>query len=61
VAGYNDEAEHGALMCISLHAGLVVDGPAVLREWAARVGKELPSELQTATTMSDARGAPVGA
>jgi nicotinamidase-related amidase len=62
VAGYNDEAEHGALMCISLHAGLVVDGPALLREWAARAGKELPSELRSAATMTDAvRGAPVGA
>ncbi len=53
VGGYNDEAEHAALMCISLHVGLVVDGPALLREWGARIGKELSAPLQTATTMTD--------
>lgn len=53
VAGYNDEAEHAALMCVSLHAGLVVDGPALLREWGARVGKDLPASFQSATTMVD--------
>jgi nicotinamidase-related amidase len=62
VAGYNDEAEHGALMCVSLHAGLVVDGPALLREWAGRVGQTLPSWLEGAGTMMDAvQSAPVGA
>ena len=62
VAGYNDEAEHGALMCISLHAGLVVDGPALLREWSGRVGKELPAQYRDATTMSEAlQAASVGA
>jgi biuret amidohydrolase len=54
VAGYNDEAEHGALLCVSLHLGLVVDGPALLREWYERVGRELPAQYGDATTMTDA-------
>lgn len=53
VAGYSEEAEHGALMIVSLHLGLVVDGPALLREWLARKGLEASPELLEATTMDD--------
>lgn len=54
VAGYSEEAEHGALMIVSLHLGLVVDAPALVREWFARVGADVPSALRTAATMDDA-------
>jgi biuret amidohydrolase len=36
VAGYSAEAEHAALMIISLHLGLVVDSSALVGEWMAR-------------------------
>ena len=36
VAGYSAEAEHAALMIISLHLGLVVDSGALVKEWMAR-------------------------
>jgi nicotinamidase-related amidase len=45
VAGSSAEAEHAALLIISLHLGLVVDAPALLAEWYARVGKPFPDEL----------------
>jgi nicotinamidase-related amidase len=62
VAGYDDVAEHGALMVVSLHLGLVVDSPALLAEWYARKGKELPTELQGVTDISEVAGpTPVGA
>jgi nicotinamidase-related amidase len=54
VAGYSEEAEHGALMIVSLHLGIVVDGPALIREWYARAGAEVPPVLRTAVTMDDA-------
>jgi nicotinamidase-related amidase len=54
VAGYSEEAENAALMVVSLHLGLVVDAPALLREWYARAGSKLPEELSAATTMDDA-------
>src|SRR5438105_13768739 len=53
VAGYSEEAEHGALMIVSLHLGLVVDGPALAREWLARKGIEASPELEAAQTMDD--------
>jgi nicotinamidase-related amidase len=53
VAGYSEEAEHGALMIISLHLGIVVDGPALLREWFARKGIDVSDGLRDATTMED--------
>jgi nicotinamidase-related amidase len=53
VAGYSEEAENAALLIISLHLGLVVDAPALLREWYARVGRTLPVGLQSAETMDD--------
>jgi nicotinamidase-related amidase len=46
VAGYSEEAENAALLIISLHLGLVVDAPALLAEWYARKGAQLPEELQ---------------
>lgn len=62
VAGYSEEAEHAALLIVSLHLGLVVDSPALLREWYARKGKELPSILEGVSDISEvARGIPVGA
>jgi hypothetical protein len=45
VGGYSQEAEDGALQVISLHLGLVVDAPALLAEYFARAGMELPSDL----------------
>src|SRR5262249_53195861 len=53
VAGYSKEAEHAALMIISLVLGLVVDAPALLAEWYARKGVELPEEFRGTTTMDD--------
>ena len=35
-AGSSAEAEHAALICTSLHLGLVVDAPTLLAEWFAR-------------------------
>jgi nicotinamidase-related amidase len=56
VAGYSEAAEHGALMIVSLHLGLVVDAPALVREWYAREGREVPEALRDAQTMDDAVG-----
>jgi nicotinamidase-related amidase len=53
VAGYSPEAEHAALLVISLHLGLVVDAPALLREWFARKGEELPPALRDAEDIND--------
>ena len=61
VAGYSEEAEHAALQIVSLHLGLVVDGPALAREWFARKGIEAPRELETAVTMDDLLEAGVAA
>ena len=44
-AGSSAEAEHAALICTSLHLGLVVDAPTLLAEWFARKGRELPADL----------------
>jgi nicotinamidase-related amidase len=57
VAGYSEEAEHAALMIISLHLGLVVDAPALLAEWYARKGRELPESLRGITDISTVAGA----
>jgi nicotinamidase-related amidase len=56
VAGYSEEAEHAALLIISLHLGLVVDAPALLAEWFARKGKELPEPVRGATDLSAVAG-----
>jgi len=61
VAGYSEESEHAALMLVSLHIGIVVDAPALLREWFAREGTKLPDALEGATTMEDAVGAQLAA
>jgi nicotinamidase-related amidase len=53
VAGYSEEAEHAALLIISLHLGLVVDAPALLAEWYARAGRALPEELRGATDINE--------
>jgi nicotinamidase-related amidase len=53
VAGYSEEAEHAALMIISLHLGLVVDSPALVTEWFARKGE--PSE-DVVRRLSEASG-----
>ncbi|HLI14565.1 MAG TPA: isochorismatase family cysteine hydrolase [Acidimicrobiales bacterium] len=52
VAGYSAEAEHAALLIVSLHLGLVVDAPALLAEWYARKGRELPEALRSCTDIS---------
>ncbi len=56
VAGYSEEAEHAALMIVSLHLGLVVDAPALLAEWFARKGRTLPEELQGVSDISTVAG-----
>jgi nicotinamidase-related amidase len=63
VAGYSEEVEHGALAVVALHLGLVVDAPALLREWYARKGRALePAALRTATDINEVAGLlPVGA
>lgn len=43
VAGTSQEAEDAALLVMSLHAGLVVDGAALIAEWAARLGRPVPA------------------
>lgn len=48
VAGYSEEAEHAALLIISLHLGLVVDSSPLLAEWYERKDRELPSEIAEA-------------
>lgn len=55
-AGYSEEAEHAALMIISLHLGLVVDAPALLAEWYARKGRELPEKLRDVKDINEAAG-----
>lgn len=40
VAGYSEEAEHAALLVISLHLGLVVDSQPLLQEWQVRKGQD---------------------
>jgi nicotinamidase-related amidase len=54
VAGYSEEAENAALLIVSLHLGIVVEGPALLREWYARKDTKLPESFESATTMEDA-------
>ena len=56
VAGYSEEAEHAALLIVSLHLGLVVDAPALLAEWYARKGKELPAGLIGSPDISEVAG-----
>jgi nicotinamidase-related amidase len=52
-AGLSEETERAAEQVIANHLGLVVDGPAVIREWFARSGKTVPAELAEAKTMDD--------
>jgi nicotinamidase-related amidase len=56
VAGYSEEAEHAALLIISLYLGIVVDSPALLAEWYARKGRPLPEELKGITEISEISG-----
>jgi biuret amidohydrolase len=56
VAGSSSEAEDAALLIISLHLGLVVDAPALLAEWYARLGRELPADVLSATDISELAG-----
>jgi biuret amidohydrolase len=52
-AGMSEEMEGAAEKVIANHLGLIVDAPAVLREWYSRKGIELPPELANAETMDD--------
>jgi nicotinamidase-related amidase len=52
-AGLSDEMEGAAEKVIAYHLGLVVDAPALLREWSARKGVDPAAELAAATTMDD--------
>lgn len=54
VRGYSEEAENAAFLIMSLVIALVVDSPALLREWYARKGKELPTHLQDVSDINDA-------
>ena len=56
VAGGSQEAEDAALMVISLHLGLVTDGPALIREWYARKGMAAPLELEGVVKITEASG-----
>jgi biuret amidohydrolase len=53
VGGSSSEAEEAALLIISLHLGLVVDAPVLLKEWYARKGRELPEALRDVEDISD--------
>jgi nicotinamidase-related amidase len=52
-AGLSEETERAAEQVIANHLGLVVDAPALLREWYARAGKAAPDTLAAAQTMDD--------
>jgi nicotinamidase-related amidase len=54
-AGSSEEAEHAALICVSLHLGLVVDAPTLLGEWYARKDRELPSDIAGLDDINDAK------
>lgn len=54
VAGFSADAESAALQIISLHLGLVVDAPALLAEYFARKGRELPEDLRGITEITEA-------
>ena len=56
VAGYSEEFEHYALAIVSLHLGLVVDSPALLREWYARKGQDLPAYLDGVIDIAEVAG-----
>lgn len=47
--GLSEESEDSAMMVISHHVGLVVDSPALLAEWYAREGRDMPADLAEAT------------
>jgi nicotinamidase-related amidase len=55
VAGSSAEAEHAALLCVSLHLGLVVDAPALLAEWFARKDREAPGDVAGIDDINDAQ------
>ena len=47
-AGLNETVESWALGCIAMSFGLVVDSAALLGEWYARAGKDLPESYASA-------------
>lgn len=53
-AGMSTEMESAAEKVIANHLGLVVDAPALLREWYSRKGEELPPEYAEADTIDEA-------
>ena len=52
-AGMSAEMETAAEKVIANHLGLVVDAPALLREWYSRKGVEPSTELASAETIDD--------
>jgi biuret amidohydrolase len=46
--GLSEETERWAFGIISMHAGLVVDSDALVAEWSARLGRELPASYRAA-------------
>lgn len=56
VAGYSQEVEDSALAIISLHLGLVTDAPALVREWYARKGMDLPAGFEGITEITESCG-----
>lgn len=53
-AGLGEKVEQDALDIMAMHVALIIDGPAVIREWAARLDVDAPGGFETAQTTSDA-------
>ena len=56
VAGCSEEFEHFTLAIVSLHLGLVVDSPALLREWYARKDRDLLAYLDGVSDIAKVAG-----
>jgi nicotinamidase-related amidase len=60
-AGLGEEVEQHSLDIMAMHVALIVDGPEVIREWAARLERDVPAGFETAQTTSDAIAAAAAA
>jgi biuret amidohydrolase len=60
-AGLSEATERAAEQVIANHLGLVVDAPALLREWYTRSGKAVPQEFAAAETIDEAVSKPAQA
>ena len=52
-AGLSEEAEHQALSIMAMHVALVIDSPEVVREWAARLDRDIPRGFESADTAGE--------